>query len=267
MSDGEPNQGKVSSDLIEFAESIRDPDSDGDDEVLIFTLGFNENASGQSLLRSIASEGCFISVNDATDLEGFFTDMADMLNGQKYIYIRVACPVDVTITYNGETLTSSAEDENTRTSFGTITYEEDENASSSDDPIKVIRLKEGTEYDIQINGTGTGTMDYSMSLANDDGKYTDTRTFSNLEITNDTIITSIASPSEETTLSVDEDGDGVVDKTYKAASNAEGELVDNSWVVEIVFASFAVLAVLIFMIVLIRSVKKSLKKSNSQVWR
>ena len=56
----------------------------------------------------------------------FFDDIADMINGQKYIYIKIACPVDVTVKSGGETLTSEEKALNTRTTFGTLTFEEGE---------------------------------------------------------------------------------------------------------------------------------------------
>ena len=39
------------------------------------------------------------------------------INGQKYIYIRIACPVDVTVMHNGETLCSSEDDLSLRYRF------------------------------------------------------------------------------------------------------------------------------------------------------
>src|SRR5699024_10707814 len=108
MSDGEPNEGKEGEELIAYADAIKS------DDVLIYTLGFFENITGdkayaQSMMERLASDGCHYEVASAEDLVFFFEDMADQINGQKYIYIRIACPVDVTVTYNGETL-CSAED-------------------------------------------------------------------------------------------------------------------------------------------------------------
>ena len=50
------------------------------------------------------------------------------------VYVRIACPVDVTVTSGGETLSSREDSENTRTSFGTLTYED-------------IKTDEQEEYD------------------------------------------------------------------------------------------------------------------------
>ena len=83
-----------------------------DKGITIYTLGFfnslteDEKADAQSLLTDIASDGYHYEVADAEELVFFFDDIADQINGQKYIYIKIACPVDVTVTSRGETLTS-----------------------------------------------------------------------------------------------------------------------------------------------------------------
>ena len=113
MSDGEPNNGRVGDDLIAYADSIKQQD------ILIYTLGFFESLSNkapaQALMNALASDGCHYEVSDADSLVFFFEDIADQINGQRYIYIRIACPVDVTIRYGGETLTSDADRQNLRT--------------------------------------------------------------------------------------------------------------------------------------------------------
>ena len=240
MSDGEPNDGLVGDELIAFAESIRDPDGDGYDDVTIFALGFNESSSGESLLRAIASEGCYISVQDADDLEYFFEDMADHLNGTRFMYVRIACPVDVSVELNGETLTSAGDDPQTRTSFGSLTFEqaEEESLSGDDDTVKVLRLREGESYTISITGTGTGTMTYTIGFVDDEGRYTDFRTFSDIEITTQTLIETTAEVSDATRLSVDADGDGFFDEVYQAGANEEGVLLDNSFIVRCTMVAF-----------------------------
>ena len=72
----------------------------------------------QALMEGIASSGCHDEVADANDLVFFFGDIADQLNGQKYIYVRIACPVDVTVSHDGEMLNSSEENLCVRTDFG-----------------------------------------------------------------------------------------------------------------------------------------------------
>lgn len=266
MSDGEPNDGKTGDELVSYARSIRDPDHDGRDDVIIYTLGFNESGDGEKLLRDIASKGCYFSVHDTGDLEDFFQDMVDSINGVKFMYARVACPVDVSVTFGGETLDSAGDAPKMRTSFGSLTFEEDE-SSIDDDPVKVLRLREGQSYDISIDGTGFGTMDYSIGFIDDGGIYSDFRTFSGIDITDRTAISTTAEAADTTTLAVDEDGDGTVDKTYRAGANQEGELVDNSWIARAIVAGFAVLALFIAGIALWRALKKRQARVAAQRMR
>ncbi len=107
------------------------------------------------------------------------------------IYVRIACPVEVSVKYNGETLNSSDNELNTRTSFGTLTFEETNSSVSTSeydsqnelsdeksDKVKVLRLKEGDDYDVKIEGNRRGRMDYSMD---ENGEYTDFRKFKEIQ--------------------------------------------------------------------------------------
>lgn len=226
MSDGEPTQGKKGEELIAYADEIKSSD------ILIYTLGFFDNTGGsrssaQYLMEHLASDGCHYEVASADDLVFFFEDMADQINGQKYIYIRIACPVDVTVTYNGETLCSAEDGLNVRTTFGTLTFEDSENESSAeeDDRIKVLRLKEGADYDVQITGTGRGLMDYTIGFMDENGDYSDFRRFENVKITKQTVIDTLAAVSDESVLNIDEDGDGKYDLKLRAEENGYGEEV------------------------------------------
>ncbi len=230
LSDGLPNDGKTGDSLIEYAASIKDQD------VYIYTLGFfdqlydSEKVAAQQLMGAIASEGMHYEVTSADDLVFFFNDLADQISGQKYIYIRIACPVDVTVRYDGERLCSKENKLSTRTEFGTLTFEENEEEAEedSDNRIKILRLKEGVSYEILIEGNGRGSMDYTIGFMDDEGEYSDLRTFKNVRITKRTEINTVAAVSDSTYLYVDEDGDGKVDLTYKAAIDSRGELVEES---------------------------------------
>lgn len=260
MSDGEPNAGKVGDELIAYAGTIKEQG------IYIYTLGFFESMGGgkssaQMLMEGIASDGCHYEVADANDLVFFFGDVADQINGQKYIYVRIACPVDVTVKYDGETLCSVEDDLNTRTSFGSLTFEENEkeNDDSKDNRIKVLRLKEGVDYDIQIEGNGRGYMDYTIGFMDDTGEYSDLRKFSRIKITKRTVIDTVASVAPSTVLNVDEDGDGKYDLKYKATENSRGELVDYTYVIYIVVGAVAVILVLVIVLLI-----KKRKKANKQ---
>ena len=263
MSDGEPNEGKTGNELIEFAETIKN------EGIYIYTLGFFSNShdktSPQALLENIASEGCHFEVENADDLIFFFGDIADQINGQKYIYIRIACPVDVTVTYDGETLCSIEENLNTRTAFGSLTFEDNEKRtdSSSDNRVKILRLKEGTDYDIQIEGNGNGYMDYTIRFMDDTGEYTDLRKFSDIKITEQTVIDTVATNSDATILNVDENGDGKYDLKYKATENAEGELVNDTYLIYIYIAVGVVAFILVVVAIIL--IMKHLKSKKSKL--
>ncbi|MCD8181231.1 MAG: VWA domain-containing protein [Firmicutes bacterium] len=250
MSDGQPNNGKVGDALISYADSIKD------DGIYIYTLGFFENmgsdkSSAQTLMEQIASDGCHYEVADADDLVFFFGDIADQINGQKYIYIRIACPVDVSVTYDGETLSSEDDDSNIRTSFGSLTFEENKDSTaedSTDDRIKVLRLKDGTDYDIEIAGNGIGEMNYTIGFMDENGDYSDLREFNNIEISKQTQIETVAANSSATVLKVDSDGDGKYDLKYKAKANGMGEIVNYTYIYYIVLAVVILIALLIMYI-------------------
>ncbi len=260
MSDGEPNDGKEGDDLVAYADEIKE------NGVLIYTLGFFEDLGGykssaQQLMERIASDGCHYEVASADDLVFFFEDMADQINGQKYIYVRIACPVDVSVTYEGETLSSAEKDLNLRTDFGTLTFEQDKEdlANGIDDRVKVLRLKEGTDYDLKIVGTGHGIMDYTIGFMDDNGDYSDLRRFENVKITKRTVIDTEAAVSKQSTLNIDEDGDGKYDVRLRAGENGYGEEIVQSW-----FAYFAVggcgLLCLLLVVIIVRKVQKRRKR-------
>lgn len=266
MSDGEPNDGRVGNDLIAFADEIKN------DGIYIYTLGFFRNLGGnkgnaQALLEAIASAGCHYEVDNADDLKFFFGDVADQINGQKYFYVRIACPVDVTVTYGDEVLSSKADELVTRTEFGTLTFEDDDSGEEYgegvDSRVKILRLKADEKYDIKIEATARGHMDYTLSLMDENGDYTDTRTFKKIKLTKRTEITTVAEDAKKTVLRVDEDGDGKTDITYAAKSGEIGEEVKGIPVttVIIIAASLAcVLIIVVFVAVIVKKHKKAAQR-------
>lgn len=263
MSDGEPNQGKEGDELISYADEIKN------DSTIIYTLGFFESLGGhkssaQTLMEKIASDGCHYEVADADDLIFFFEDMADQINGQKYIYVRIACPVDVTVTYNGETLCSAEDRLTTRTDFGTLTFEDNENVTDpdEDDRIKVLRLKEGEKYDVQIVGTGHGIMDYTIGFMDENGDYSDFRRFENIKITRSTVIDTVAAVSNESILNIDQDGDGKYDLRLRAGENGYGEEFSSHW---LIYAAAGGAVLLLLIIILLIIIKKRTNKNAKEI--
>lgn len=225
MSDGMPNFGKVGQDLIDYANTLKDRG------YLIYTLGFFNNvadkAEPQHLMEAIATQGFHYEVDDASSLRFFFSDIADQINGKKYIYIRIACPVDVTVSLSGEEISSAGADTNVRSDFGSLTFEHKSGDSdgTSDNRVKILRLKEGNKYDIQITGNGSGSMNYTIGFMDNEGNYSDMRKFEDISITSNTCIDTVAEVSNKSKLKVDEDGDGKYDLTYVARQNSKGKIV------------------------------------------
>lgn len=252
MSDGAPNRGPTGDNYGDYDSPIvKLADEMKKSGITIYTLGFFHNIDGslrtqcQKLMHDIASEGYDYIVDKAEDVKfdvanpdselyKVFNDFAEMVNGKKYINIRIECPVDVTVSHNGETLSSAKKNQNTRTSFGTLSIEnisdengESEKDSSSSDTAKVLRLEEGTDYEICINGTGKGKMDYTISYPDENGDYTDVRSFNNVPITKDTVIATSTKQEEQIELNVDTDGDGKFDLKYEANENKNGKKTSN----------------------------------------
>ena len=212
MTDGLPNEGRRGDELVAYADSLKEQG------FLLYTLGFFEDMAGyekqepQALLQAIASEGCHYEVDSADNLQFFFGDVADQINGTSFIYVRIACPVDVAVSWRGEVLNRS----NTRTSFGSLTFEENEESAGYgvDNRTKILRLREGADYAIEMRGTGEGTMSYTVGFMDGSGKYTDLREIRDVPITETARLQGNASRKDETVLKLDRDGDGTFDRTY-----------------------------------------------------
>jgi len=249
MSDGEPNDGKVGDELVKYAESIK---SRG---VYLYTLGFFDNGSNrtqeQILMEELSSEGCHYEVSDSNNLVFFFDDIANMIRGQQFIYVKIACPVEVSVSFNGETISSMTDGNEQRAMFGTLT----KTLLSDDEEAKILRLKAENEYDIQIIGTGTGTMDYMVALMDENGDYNDFRVFENVNILDGTNITSTVNNSDSTQMIVDEDGDGETDYTYVARQNQMGRKVINTYVYLATYSALA-LGIVLSLLVIVATKKR-----------
>lgn len=278
MSDGEANTGKQGDELIEYANQIKEFKNDKE-SIYIYTLGFFEDidniSEAQRVMEGIASPGCHYEVDDPDGLVFFFGDIAEQINGEKNIYVRIACPVDVEVEYDGEILTSKS-DTAIRTSFGNITFEENPNSDGEkgsyvDDRIKVLRLKEGPDYNIKITGTADGIMNYSIKLANEYGEYIDSRDFKNISINSQTVIHTIANTDDKSVLKVDNDGNGEYDMVYEAESNSTANLVgeesddsvkivqqtdETNWLVYLILAISACVVLLIIILIIRRKIVK-----------
>ena len=144
---------------------------------------------------------------------------------------------------------------NTRTSFGTLTFEDsrEDFGEGIDDRVKVLRLKDGTDYDVNLTGTGHGIMNYTIGFMDDEGEYSDLRQFKDIKITKKTTIDTVASNTDESMLNIDQDGDGKYDLRLRAQNNSVAEeipLYVNSWIKYIIIAALILILLDIIAIVL-----------------
>jgi len=139
---------------------------------------------------------------------------SDEINYSGYTVIRIACPIDVTINVNGEILSSDPESGSTYVSNGRLDFIGDDGVSICLDDI-------GTAYDINIVGTGEGTMDYNISWYDADNTLTETRSFEAVPITKDTVIKTTSDSTKPIILNVDSDGDGVIDTQWSASASGK----------------------------------------------
>ena len=146
--------------------------------------------------------------------------------------------------------------------FGTLTFEENDNAADidGDNLIKVLRLKEGADYDVQIIGTGRGIMNYTIGFMDDNGDYSDFRRFEDIKITRKTTIDTVAAVSKESILNIDEDGDGKYDLKLRAEENGYGEEVKKTVMFFVVIGG----GVLLFLLTMIAIVQKNRKNKKAK---
>lgn len=264
MSDGLPNNGKEGQSLIDYASDIKD------DGIIIYTIGFFSEIPDEetrrecrSLMNAIASRGYHYEGTSLAELTSFFNDMAVQASEKPMIHVEVACPVDVTVTYNGETLSSAEDSLCTRTSFGTLMFDGDES-----DPTKILRLEEGIEYNIEIVGTGKGKMDYSISFADENGSYSDIRTFSDVKITKNFTAVTTTQQDKATVMKIDEDGDGKTDIIYEGENSKPATVTNAKEFAQKVMKITAIVTASLFgIVILIIIIKKGIpavKKMKSR---
>ncbi len=240
MADGLPNEGETSdtgkmSQLsqyssypsdVAYANGVINTAENIMSNYNMYSLGFFHDLSGiekdfaVDLMKLLTNmpDG-YHQVDTAENLQFAFGDIQETISDGSKVVINIACPVDVSVTYNGETLSSAQSSYSDTASFGTLQL------LGKNKDIKVLSLDPSAVYDIQLNGTGSGTMNYSVNYLDDSNAIIDYRTFEAIPITPTTKIDSNTNNSAgDITLNLDEDGDGTVDKVYSAAVNSVAEL-------------------------------------------
>lgn len=246
----------------------------------VYSLGFfhelydEDRAYCNYLMNYIQNSG-YYEVEEAENLQFIFGDISDEVSNGSKIVVQIACPVDVTVTYEGETLSSSYVNYNEETSFGTLRLAGVENE------IKVLELDSDKEYQISLQGNGAGTMDYSVTYYDEKDTITDTRRFDDVPITVNTDISTNTNQSVVTELNIDSNGDGEADSIWTADANSEGketwkdentkeekieipetteetkEGMDMKWLILIIVCAVILIASVVVLIVLLRSNNKN----------
>lgn len=295
MADGLPNEGETSdtgkmSQLtqyssypsdVAYANGVINSAENIMSNYNMYSLGFFHDLSGVEkdfavdLMKFLTNmpDG-YHQVDTAENLQFAFGDIQETISDGSKVVINIACPVDVSVTYNGETLSSAQSTYSDTASFGTLQL------LGKNKDIKVLSLDPSAVYDIQLNGTGSGTMNYSVNYLDDSDAIIDYRTFESIPITSTTKIDSNTNNSAgEITLNLDENGDGTVDKIYSAAVNSVAELTygaepqepevieesepvksDDTWVT--VMIAVVVVIALVGIILTVVLVSSSNKKKN-----
>lgn len=182
----------------------------------VYTVGFFHSMSSaerkrcEDVMRYIASDHTkFFTVDNATDFGIIFADMSDIILDSQKIIIWVDClgncPVDISVTLNGETLDKN----NTHTSFGTLQFE------GANNERKMLRLVPDADYSINMKGTGNGYMDYTIKYPDAQGNYTDTRKIVGIPVTRSMTATSSTQKTWQTVVTASTNG---VKTTYTASS-------------------------------------------------
>ena len=295
MADGLPNEGETSdtgkmSQLtqyssypsdVAYANGVINTAENIMSNYNMYSLGFFHDLSGVEkdfavdLMKFLTNmpDG-YHQVDTAENLQFAFGDIQETISDGSKVVINIACPVDVSVTYNGETLSSAQSTYSDTASFGTLQL------LGKNKDIKVLSLDPSAVYDVLLSGTGSGTMNYSVNYLDDSDVIIDYRAFESIPITPTTKIDSNTDNSAgEITLNLDEDGDGTVDKVYSAAVNSVAELTygdepqepevveevepvksDNTWVT--VMIAVVVVIVLLGVILTVVLVSSSNKKKN-----
>lgn len=235
--------------------------------VYLYTIGLFSNLSEksgiQSFIESVASEACHYEIDNDTVMDDIFSDIASQITGEKYMYIRIDGPADVKAVLNGEVLSSKDNTVCNKASYGTISFEErkEKIASSTDDRIKVLRLKQSEKYEIYIDANAGGVLNYTIGFMDDSGIYSDIRRFENIKINAGSKLYTVAELTKTTVIQVDENGDGTYDSVYSSTGTlSEDAPTDNEIIPSIVGMAIPVVTIIpmvAYMIVKLKSLKST----------
>ncbi|MCL1925333.1 MAG: alpha/beta fold hydrolase [Defluviitaleaceae bacterium] len=109
-----------------------------------------------------------------------------------FVTISATNASNITINYNGETLSSTENEINTITNFGTMHF------IGPDGETTLVALSAKNEHDVLITNTESGTMDYFIRFYDSNFEIIEERGFLNIPVNYDTIITTNTSEYETT---------------------------------------------------------------------
>lgn len=242
MSDGEANEGTTAtsqtvttedgnvtfysndSALYNLANDYKD-----NKNYTIYSLGFglSNNSDAYKLLKYMAtySNGArkFWSVtkDNLDDIVFTYEDIANTATAK--ILIVIDCPVTAAISRGSETLSK----DNTSASFGNVSV-----TSVSDGYKYAFTLDDRSDYDIDIRGTSSGTMNFKITYVY--GSTEQYHEFKGVPVTDSTKVTT--SQTDRTTdhfeLYIDNENDGKIDSGWRAGINmtvygADGSILDS----------------------------------------
>lgn len=237
MADGLPNEGEISMSgsysLPQFASyyydnqytsAVVDLFNTAKGDYNFYSLGFFHSLFGETydyastFMKMLTNkEDGYYEVTDADNLQFVFGDIAETVSSGAKTVINIACPVDAVVSYNGEQLSSVAATASgtSKASFGTVQL------LGKNKDIKVFSLDPGKDYDVNLTGTGEGTMDYLVNYFDENDNLTDYRSFTSVPVASTTVMRSTTATTTVTTLEIDFDGDGVFESNLQVGKNSE----------------------------------------------
>ena len=140
---------------------------------------------------------------------------ADTATGKKHVGITIQCPVDVKIEKDGETLNSSDSDFSGMASFGRL------DLIGQDGDVKSLCIDDEL-YNVQLTGTGSGTMDMDLEWYDENDELHVIKQFIDIPLTENTRLHFETNKDGITTLYADIDGDGTDDQKWYADNGEVG---------------------------------------------
>ena len=187
----------------------------GDGTVPLWSARVNDNLNDVLVLEHDSGHiGILANVDVHNQIMDIFnnitpTAIPNQAGSSEYVVVRIAADAEVTITNGEETLTNVEDSMNTKTAFGSM------NLIGENEDIIMMSLKAGVDYDIVINSFESATMDYTIRFFDSDNNLIEERSFEEISTANITNIITNTSRSENTVLSVDTTGSGVIDATLQ----------------------------------------------------